>query len=206
MVAQREAIVAVVLAAGASSRFGSPKGLAPFRGKTLLAHVLTELLAESSIREVAVVVGAHADALDHVVREHGAHVHRFTEWERGMTASLREGVALAERLGASAALVCSLDQPAANRVHFARMIARRRAGASLVASRYEGALGIPVLFDGLHFAEISALSDTARGKDVVLAHARREHFADVVLDGGGLDVDTPEDLGRVTRALPEEAR
>ena len=206
MAAQREAIMAVVLAAGASSRFGSPKGLAPFRGKTLIEHVLTELRAESSLSEVAVVVGANAEALEHVVSEQGARVHRFSEWERGMTASLREGVALAQGLGASAVLVCTLDQPAANRVHFARMIARRRAGASLVASRYEGALGIPVLFDRLHFAEISALPDAARGKDVVLAHAASERFAAVALEGGGLDVDTPEDLGRVTRAFPEEAR
>lgn len=206
MAAQREAIVAVVLAAGASSRFGSPKGLAPFRGTTLIEHVLTELRAESSVREIAVVVGAHAEALEHVVSEQGARVHRFAEWERGMTASLREGVALAERLGASAVLVCTLDQPAVDRVHFARMIARRRAGASLVASRYEGALGIPVLFDRLHFDEISALPDTARGKDVVLAHAASAHFADVALEGGALDVDTPEDLGRVTRAFSEEAR
>jgi molybdenum cofactor cytidylyltransferase len=206
MAAQLEGIVAVVLAAGASSRFGSPKGLAPFRGKMLIEHVLTELRAESSVREVAVVVGAHAEALERVVSEQGAHVHRFDEWERGMTASLREGVALAERLGAAAVLVCTLDQPAADRVHFARMIACRRAGASFVASRYEGALGIPVLFDRLHFSEFAALPDSGRGKDLVLAHAASAHFADVVLDGGGLDVDTPEDLVLVARAFPEEAR
>lgn len=206
MAAQPDAIVAVVLAAGASSRFGSPKGLAPFRGRTLIEHVLGELRAESSLAEIAVVVGAHADGLEHVMPKNGVRVHRFAEWERGMTASLREGVTLADRLGATAALVCTLDQPAAGRVHFARMVARHRAGASLVASRYEGALGIPVLFDRLHFAEISALSDEARGKDVVLAHAGREHFADVALEGGSLDVDTPEDLSRVVRSLAEEAR
>ena len=73
-------VAAVVLAAGASSRFGSPKQ------RLLLAPVLERVRSTRSIDEVVVVVGAHEVDTD-------ARVVQCPDWERGPGASLRCGLA-----------------------------------------------------------------------------------------------------------------
>jgi CTP:molybdopterin cytidylyltransferase MocA len=69
-------IAAVVLAAGAASRFGSPKQ------RLLLAPVLERVRASRAVDDVVVVLGAHEVETD-------ARSVRCREWERGPGASLR---------------------------------------------------------------------------------------------------------------------
>ena len=59
----RARIAAVVLAAGAGSRFGGGKLLAPLEGRPILQHVL-ERLEGAGLDDVVVVVGDDADALE----------------------------------------------------------------------------------------------------------------------------------------------
>ena len=58
-------VAALVLAAGASSRFGSPKALAQFEGRPLLEHVL-DAVREAGIDEIVVVLGHAADEIEAV--------------------------------------------------------------------------------------------------------------------------------------------
>ncbi len=198
------ALHAVVLAAGASERFGSPKALATYGGLTLLERAIAEVSAVvTAPGRVMVVVGAHGERLAPQARAQGAHVVWCPEWRGGMVASLQAAVREAAARGASALLVSAVDQPTATRVHFASMCAMHREGATLVASGYEGAMGIPVLFGAAHFAELQALPEGARGKEVLAAHRGQPHAAVVALAAGGLDVDTPADLARLP---PPEVR
>src|SRR5437763_17011985 len=87
-------IAAVILAAGASTRFGSPKQ------RLLLAPVLARVRAARSIDEIVVVLGAHDVDAD-------AHVVRCPEWAQGPGASLRCG--LAGRDPAAAAAVVGIS-------------------------------------------------------------------------------------------------
>src|SRR3954453_6364105 len=75
----RKMITAVVLAAGAATRFGSPKQA------VLLEPVLERLRASSLIDDVLVVLGAHDVDTD-------AATLRCPQWERGPGASLRCGL------------------------------------------------------------------------------------------------------------------
>ena len=90
-------IGAVVLAAGASSRFGSPKQ------RLLLAPVLERVRRSPSVAEIVVVVGAHDVDTD-------ARVVRCPDWERGPGSSLRCGLAELAR-EAEAAVVVLADGP-----------------------------------------------------------------------------------------------
>jgi CTP:molybdopterin cytidylyltransferase MocA len=126
------AIGAVVLAAGASSRFGVPP-----KQLLLLPRVLERLRA-APLDEIVVVSGAHP-------LESDARVVECPEWGRGPGASLRCGLrALAADV--EAAVVVLADGPDLSPEAIGRIVAAwRKAGADVVAASYGGGRGHPVL-------------------------------------------------------------
>ena len=124
-------VVAVVLAAGASSRFGSPKQ------RLFLPRVLERVRA-SGVDDVIVVSGAHAVETD-------ARLVHADEWELGPGASLRRGFeALPPE--AEAAVVVLADGPNLSPAAIDRVLAAwRKSGADLVAASYGGDRGHPVV-------------------------------------------------------------
>jgi CTP:molybdopterin cytidylyltransferase MocA len=126
-------IAAVVLAAGAATRYGSPKQ------RVFLPAVL-ERLAQTSVGDVVIVEGAHElDGID--VGE--ARVVRCPGWERGPGASLRCGLAA---LGddVEAALIVLADGPELDPRAVERVITHR-AEAPVVVASYDGTRDHPAL-------------------------------------------------------------
>jgi CTP:molybdopterin cytidylyltransferase MocA len=125
-------IAAVVLAAGAASRFGSPKQ------RLLLPEVLERVRASRSVDEVVVVLGAHEVEID-------ARVVRCADWELGPGASLRCGFrALPPE--AEAAVVILADGPDLDPRAIDRVVAAwRESGAEVVKATYDGVPLHPVL-------------------------------------------------------------
>jgi CTP:molybdopterin cytidylyltransferase MocA len=127
-------IFAVVLAAGASSRYGT----SPPKQQELLPHVLAALRRAGSLDGVLVVAGAHDLDVD-------AEVVHCPDWERGPGASLRCGL---EALPASAeaAVVVLADGPDLDPRAIDRLIESwRREGGDVVAATYGGVRLHPVL-------------------------------------------------------------
>ncbi|HXV56670.1 MAG TPA: nucleotidyltransferase family protein [Gaiellaceae bacterium] len=126
------ALPAVVLAAGAATRFGEPKQ------RLLLPRVLERLLA-APVGEVVVVSGAYELEAD------GARVVACPDWERGPGASLRCGLA-ALPPGTEAAVVVLADGPDLQPGAVERVAAAWRDGAGpLVAASYAGERGHPLV-------------------------------------------------------------
>jgi CTP:molybdopterin cytidylyltransferase MocA len=124
-------IWAVVLAAGASSRFGSPK-------QALLLEPVLERVRASSADDVLVVLGAHE-------LESSARTVRCPDWAHGPGASLRCGLA-ALSPEAEAAVVVLADGPGLDPAAIDRVIAAwREQPAPVVAATYEGIRLHPVL-------------------------------------------------------------
>lgn len=124
-------IYAVVLAAGASSRYGS----SPPKQVELLPRVL-DALRQSTVDEVVVVSGAHSLDVESV---------RCPEWERGPGASLRYGLA-ALPAEAEAAVVVLADGPDLDSRAIDRVIdSWRTEGGDVVAAAYDGVRLHPVL-------------------------------------------------------------
>jgi CTP:molybdopterin cytidylyltransferase MocA len=143
---------AVVLAAGASSRFGSPKQ------RVLLDPVL-ERVRRSSVDDVVVVLGAHE-------LETSARTANCPEWERGPGASLRCGLAALPD-DADAAVVVLGDGPALAPEAIDRVIERWRADqAPVVAATYGGVRLHPVLLARSVWQEIP--DEGAKGLSAVL--------------------------------------
>ena len=125
-------IAAVVLAAGASTRFGSPKQA------VLLEPVLERVRLSRTIGDIVVVLGAHE------VESTARSVH-CPDWHRGPGASLRCGLAaLGEKTNAAVVVLAdgpSLDPRAIDRV----VAAWRESGAGRVAATYGGIRLHPLL-------------------------------------------------------------
>jgi CTP:molybdopterin cytidylyltransferase MocA len=171
-------ISAVVLAAGASSRFGSPKQ------QLLLAPVLERVRRARSIGEIVVVTGAHDVETD-------ARVVPCPDWERGPGASLRCGLA-ALSPDAEAAVVVLADGPMLAPEAIDRVVAHWRDGTGdVVAASYGNDRGHPVVLGREAWSQIP--DEGARALEPVLVPCD-----DLGAPG---DIDAPSDLGgRVGKA------
>ena len=123
-------VAAVILAAGASTRFGSPKQ------RLLLDPVLERVRAARSVDAIVVVLGAHAVETE-------ARTVQCPDWERGPGASLRCGLA-ALPADADAAVVVLADGPALAPEAVDRVVGAW-AGEPVLAASYGGVRGHPVL-------------------------------------------------------------
>ncbi|WP_197523316.1 nucleotidyltransferase family protein [Actinokineospora pegani] len=189
-------VVGVVLAAGGGRRFGAPKALVRFAGRTLVDLAVA---AVSGCDAVVVVVGAAGDEVRDAVAGRCSVVGN-PEWETGMGSSLRAGLAAAESIGAGdAVVVATVDTPGVTRAAVERVAALAGPDA-LARAVYEGTPGHPVLLGRSHWGGVaaSARGDAGaraylRGRDVVAVEC-----ADVAV---GSDVDTPEDLAALVERL-----
>jgi len=174
-------VAVVVLAAGASSRFGSPKQ------QVLLAPVLERVRGAPSVGEIVVVVGAYPVSTD-------ARTIHCADWEDGPGASLRCGLA-ALPPETEAAVVVLVDGPRLAPEAIERVVAAWREGAGdVIAASYDGNRGHPVVLGRPIWSSIP--DEGARGLDPVLIPCD-----DLGPPG---DVDTPADLsGRASETGAE---
>ena len=163
-------VAAVVLAAGASTRFGAPK-------QRLLLPAVLEGVRAAGLDEVVVVLGAHEATV-------GARTVVCPDWERGPGASLRCGLA-AVGPAVEAAVVVLADGPELSPAAVQRVVAAwRRSGEPVVAASYGGVRGHPLVLARAVWGDIP--DEGLRAREPVL----------VPCDdlGSPGDVDHPSDL------------
>jgi molybdenum cofactor cytidylyltransferase len=187
-------VTAVVLAAGAATRFGSPKQLAVLEGRPLLQHPL-DALADAGIDDVVVVLGAEAAAIEAAIAWRGERRRINERHQDGLASSLRAGLdAVADDPATDAVLVVLGDQPGL-RPDVVRAVVAAAADTTrpIVRPRYErdGAPN-PVLVRRDAWALAAGL-DGDRGLGPLLA-AHPELVHEIAVAGSIPDVDTPADL------------
>lgn len=186
---------ALVLAAGASRRFGSPKALALFRGRSLLELAIERVRSVAGDR-FAVVIGADADALLPALSLAPDQIIRHDAWREGQSSSLRAGLAEAPP-DSSGLLITLLDQPLVTAKELRQLIevwasAPDRPAAAEYA---DGQVGAPCVLPRHWFTTISQLQGD-RGANALLRAA--EDVLRVPMPSAAHDVDTPDDLARLS--------
>jgi molybdenum cofactor cytidylyltransferase len=182
---------AIVLAAGASTRFGSPKQLVRVSGRPLL-HAAVAHAVEVAGHSVTVVLGANAAELAPLLRHTPASVIVNRDWNEGLGSSIRAGVARIPG-ACTAVLLLLADQAAVTTEDLRRLISSwRRQPEYIVAAQYSGTIGAPAIFPRSRFADLAALRGDSGARSVFMRNPDR--VVRVPMESAALDIDTPEDL------------
>ncbi|WP_395748638.1 NTP transferase domain-containing protein [Prosthecobacter sp.] len=180
----------IILAAGGSTRMGTPKQILAPSGIPMICAAVQA--AQTGGCDVVCVVTGHARAAveSAAATFHPLFVHNEA-WQRGMGSSIRVGLAALPPVSAVILLAC--DQPAVDATVIRSLIEHhQRTGLPVVASHYAQTLGIPALFAQPCFDELKSLSDDRGAKSVI--HSKPDRVAALEFPAGALDLDTPEDL------------
>lgn len=190
-------IAAVILAAGGSARFGTPKQLLAHHGENLVQRA-ARIATQAGLDPVIVVLGAFASSIELFL----SGFDRLTivtndDWQTGQASSLRAGIKQAMSLDSDAALILLADQPLIDETSIKRILDAFNLEHKVVASNYSGVLGAPALFGREFFPALLEL-DGDHGAGAWLRE-NRDAVTTLNMDEAALDIDTPDDLKHLPR-------
>ncbi|MGH9171423.1 MAG: nucleotidyltransferase family protein [Acidimicrobiales bacterium] len=180
-------VAAVILAAGAGTRFDATGGklLAEAHGRPLVAWAI-EPAYEADFDELVVVTGA-VDLGDVIPGE--ATVLRNDGWQQGQATSLGVALDWCHRQGHAAAVVGVGDQPGLTAD--AWLSVAEAPGGPIVMATYAGKRGFPVRLDASMW---SLLPSSGEEGVATLVRTRPELVVELACQGAAVDIDTREDL------------
>jgi molybdenum cofactor cytidylyltransferase len=198
-------ICAVVLAAGCSSRMGSQKLLLPFGSKTVITHIVDQILA-ASIDQVYVVVGHQQKKIERELSERPVYIVDNPNYESGMLSSVRCGLHAVDKKY-QAVLVALGDQPSITTALVDQMIHSFDATEKqILVPLYQGRRGHPILFSIIFREEILTNFDDVGLRGLLQSHSddifEMNVSSPVVLS----DMDCPADYQRELARLEEQDR
>jgi molybdenum cofactor cytidylyltransferase len=182
----------VILAAGESGRLGQPKQLLIYEGITLLERAI-QTASEITGEKVRVVIGANSKLILQKVPGAARICIYNDEWNYGMGTSIALGLQSILNLypHTKAVIFMTVDQPFVTVAHLMSMIKQyQESGKPIVASAYQGAAGIPALFDQTFFEDLLNLQTDKGAKDIIRTHDQQ--VLKLALPGGEIDIDTPQ--------------
>ena len=177
---------AIILAAGASTRFGSPKQLAPFGAGTVLDAVV-RLARDAGLHPIVVVLPSAIPppaGVTAVVNDAPG---------KGMSRSLLLGLAALPEEAAAAVILLG-DQPTVAPTVVSQLL-DARGERPIVAARAAGLLGPPVLLERSAFGMAATTTGDQGLRDLI--RGNRHLVTPVEVGEHAPDVDTPADLERM---------
>jgi molybdenum cofactor cytidylyltransferase len=189
-------IALVLLAAGGSTRMGSPKQLLPYQGRPLIRHAAETALA-TGCDPVIVVLGPHLDEIRAALDGLDVVVVENTDWEQGIGTSIRAGISGAAIMGSDGAILALADQPLVTAEILKHLVAEHEeTGRPIIASEYAETVGVPAFFSRSYFPKLTSLLPTEGCKAVILANL--ESSIRIACPEAETDVDTPEDFRSIS--------
>jgi len=214
-------ISAIILAAGKSTRMGSPKMLLPWGDKTIIEHVIS-VFAKAGIDDILVVTGGARAQVDEVIwkcrknypvqsvyNENYVNGDMLSSIQCGLRTlihpppSLRDTSPKSNGFGGGwegvAAMIGLGDQPQVQE-RSVRLLceAYAQTQSPLVVPSFQMRRGHPWLVARALWEEVIAMQSAQTPRDFLSAHAKEIHYVEMgtpsILD----DLDTPEEY-RTTR-------
>lgn len=183
-------VTAVLLAAGRSSRMGTPKPLLPWDGRSLVRFQVAQLQAAGA-SPVVVVTGHDGDAVAAELRDSGALIAHNPDYAAGRAGSVRVGLRAAP--DGRDVLVLNVDQPRPAALVRAVLDGHRAAGGLISVPVVNGRHGHPAVFAAALLPELREVTEETEGlRAVMRRHAGRVAAIPVGDARALVDVNTPE--------------
>lgn len=190
---------AIVLAGGASTRFGSAKQLVRIGDRPLLSLVAGRA-AEVVGQALLIVLGAQAAELTPLLKHSGGSTVVNRDWREGLASSIRTGIARLPPSCAGVMLVLA-DQACVTAEDLRRLAgAWRRQPLCIAAAQYGGTVGAPAIFPRHLFTELSDLRGDSGARVLLKRHP--DSLVKVPMTSAAFDLDTPDDLLELSKSPP----
>ena len=187
-------IAALILAAGAASRFGSTKQLVDIKGKPMLQHCIdsaTTVLPDS----VYTVLGNQYEMITASISD--SRIILNADWQKGLGYSIAAGVsALKDKY--QGILILLADQPTIRHYHLTQLI-QLFSGDNTVCSYYSGNRGVPAIFPKSKYDDLMALQGDCGAKHIL--QTMDDQLQTLPLAEASIDIDRPEDLEAYSATL-----
>ncbi len=183
----------LLLAAGASRRFGSPKQLAQFEGQSLLRRA-AESLVRSSCEPIVVVLGAEIQQSSAEIADLPVNIQVNQDWQLGMSSSIKSGLVKLRSIepGLAAVIITLCDQPRVTAELIELFSDKFRATRdAIIAAEYGATNGVPALFSRAMFVELLNLTGDKGARDLIRG---REDVSTINLEEAQFDIDSPGEL------------
>jgi molybdenum cofactor cytidylyltransferase len=193
-------LAAVILAAGASARMGSPKALLPYRGRTFLEHLL-EVAQHPRIGLTRVVLGAGINHVRDKIKLDPASIVFNADWRQGQLSSIQAALRSLPREETEGMILFLIDHPLITAPLVRTLIEQfDESGKPIVIPAFHGRRGHPVIFRSSLYGELLAASAEVGARAVVWAHAAEIHEVPTEEEGVVLNLNDPETLKRALGA------
>lgn len=184
----------ILLAAGNSTRMGSPKQLLLYQGKTLLERIVDTSLQVFDNNKIIIVLGANHSEIAFQIKDKITLISVNEEWESGMASSIKSGLQtlLNHFPEMERCFISVCDQPYLSSEVFIEMLKLADySSKEIIAAEYAGTIGVPALFSKKYFKKLLHLSGEQGAKKII-----QQNMDDVnifIFDEGAIDIDTPSD-------------
>ena len=186
---------ALILAAGASTRMGSPKALLKIGGKTFVRHIV-DVLGAAGIVDIVIVLGAEAGQIKDSLDWFDGKIVVNKDWKKGQLTSLVAGLGSIDRRDLHGVLICPVDHPL-----FAPQVIRGMCEAAetsphkIIIPVFKERRGHPVIFPASLIEVLKRASPEIGARQVVRDHP--DEVLEFVTEDEGVvrNIDTPEDYG-----------
>lgn len=187
-------IVAVILAAGLSSRMKKNKLLLPIGETTVIEHVVKTVLS-SKVDYVIVVSGRDYEFFRKLLKCYPVRLLYNDQYKKGQSTSIIKGMETLPRTGVEGVLFAMGDQPLINVEGINAIIdafAMKKGKIIVPVNTRTDKKGAPVLFDRSFFSEIRKIEGDQGGKVVILQHPDAVYECEIDSSEFFDDIDTEE--------------
>ena len=186
---QKTAIL--ILAAGNSSRMGKTKQLLPYKNATLLEWAI-EQAQKSVVKNVFCVLGANKEVIEKQLSTKTVEIIYNPNYKDGLSTSIVKGIEFLLNYNFDSVLIMLADQPHVTSEYLNSLIeASKNNPSKLIASNYQGSVGVPAIFPKNYFNDLLDLKGDKGAKNFLLQ--QNNNVIKVNSTQNLLDIDTPED-------------
>ncbi|MBD2439271.1 NTP transferase domain-containing protein [Nostoc sp. FACHB-110] len=187
----------IILAAGASTRMGTPKQLLQYNQQSLIRHV-AQIAIASVCQPVIVVLGSKAEVIQPEIQPLPIHIVINSDWHQGMSSSICAGIVALNAISpnAEAVVLMLCDQPLISTQLINHLVEIYHNNLKrIVACEYAFNLGVPALFPQTLFEQLMNLSGAVGAKFLIKKYAH--NVVAIPFPEGLIDLDTPEDYAEL---------